>query len=98
MARGTGWLSANASAITAAPAQSLTETVTVNPAGLAPGAYVGTLGFHIAETNTDHIVTILLVVPKTAPCTATQLLPVVTNLEGSFQIAAASPFRCKHKW
>jgi uncharacterized protein (TIGR03437 family) len=91
MARGTGWLSANASAITAAPAQSLTETVTVNPAGLAPGAYVGTLGFHIAETNTDHIVTILLVVPKTAPCTATQLLPVVTNLEGSFQIAAGFP-------
>jgi uncharacterized protein (TIGR03437 family) len=91
MARGSGWLSANASGTTVSPAQSLTETVTVNPAALAAGVYVGTLGIHIAETNTDHMVTVLLVVPKAAPCTATQLLPVVTNLEGSFQVAAGFP-------
>ncbi|HEV3199244.1 MAG TPA: hypothetical protein VGZ73_15130, partial [Bryobacteraceae bacterium] len=85
-AQGNNWFSV------AASTQPLTETVSVNAAGLASGVYVGTLDIHIAETNTDYPVEIMLVVPKAgASCTPTQLLPVFTNLEGAFPRPAGFP-------
>ena len=81
-AKGSNWFGATANG--------LTETVTVNATGLAPGTYVGTLDIHIAETNSDYPIEVLLVV-KGATCTPRQLLPVFTNLEGGFRRMAGSP-------
>ncbi|MEO7143020.1 MAG: hypothetical protein ABI165_05895, partial [Bryobacteraceae bacterium] len=90
-AQGNGWFTVSAGG-TVTSAQPLTETISVNPAGLAPGVYLGTLDLHIAETNTDNAVTVMLVAPKSAgSCTPTQLLPVFTNLAGAFQATAGLP-------
>lgn len=80
-AKGNGWFSASGSS---------PVTVSVNTAGLAPGVYLGTLNIHLAENNSDHPVTVMLVVPKSS-CTATQLLPVFTNLPGGFTMTAGLP-------
>jgi uncharacterized protein (TIGR03437 family) len=98
-AEGNGWFTATPSAATLTSAQPLTETIAVNTTGLAPGTYLGTMDIHLAETNSDYLVSVELVVPKSIPsssgtgtaCTPTQLLPVFTNLEGGFQTAAAVP-------
>ena len=82
-ASGSGWFTAKAAGSTV--------TVTPNASGLGTGVYTGTLDIHIAETATDHMVTVLLVVPAKAPCIPSRQLPVVTNLEGGFQIAAGFP-------
>ena len=89
-ANGGGWLAATGSAGSASSTQPLTETVAVNTAGLKPGVYVGSLDLHLAETNSDRLVEVLLVV-KAAGCTAKRLLPVITNLEGGFQKTAGVP-------
>jgi len=89
-AKASGWFTATASAPTLTSAQALTETVSVNAAGLAPGVYPGVLNIHFAETNADVPVEVLLVV-KAASCTPTELLPVLTNLEGGFQRMAGLP-------
>jgi len=98
-AEGNGWFTATPSAATLTSAQPLTETIAVNTTGLAPGTYLGTMDVHLAETNSDYLVSVELVVPKSIPsssgtgtaCTSTQLLPVFTNLEGGFQALAAVP-------
>lgn len=89
-ASGNGWFTATASAGTVTSAQPLTETIAVNSASLAPGVYLGSMDIHIAETNTDYPVEVLLVV-KAASCTPTQLLPAITNLGGGFQMTAGIP-------
>jgi len=68
-----------------------TLTVNANPAGLARGIYAGTLDVHVQENNSDTPVEILLIVKPAGTCTATQLLPVFTNLEGAFQRQAGRP-------
>jgi uncharacterized protein (TIGR03437 family) len=89
-ANGTGWLSAKASASMATSSAPVTETVSVNASGLAPGAYIGTLDIHAAETNSDLPVEVVLVV-RGASCTPKQLIPAFTNLEGAFQRTAGLP-------
>jgi uncharacterized protein (TIGR03437 family) len=85
-----GWFIATSSASALTNTQPLTETVTVNAAGLKSGVYVGSLDVHLAETNTDYPVEVLLIV-RGSSCTPTQLLPVITNLAGGFQKTAGIP-------
>ena len=82
-ASGNGWFTAVSSGTTLTSSQPLTETVAVNSASLAPGVYLGSMDIHFAETNTDNLVEVLLVV-KGASCTPKQLLPVIPNLSGGF--------------
>ncbi len=89
-ASGSGWLTVTSAASTITSALPLEQTFNVNAAGLAPGVYLGSLDNHIVETNTDHLVQVLLVV-KGPSCTPKQLLPVITNLEGGFQRSAGIP-------
>jgi len=89
-ASGNGWFTAMESAGTLTSTQPLTETITVNPAGLKPGVYLGSMDVHVTETNTDYPVEVLLVV-RAASCTPTRLLPVITNLPAGFAKTAGIP-------
>jgi uncharacterized protein (TIGR03437 family) len=89
-ANGSGWFTASSSASTVTSAQPLTETIAVNSSALSPGVYLGSLDVHFAETNTDQLLAVLLVV-KDASCTPTQLLPLITNLSGGFLETAGIP-------
>lgn len=88
---GANWLNVSPTQGTATAAQPLTESVTVQPKGLAPGVYNGTVVFQNANDNSTYPVAVQLVVPKSAPCTPTQLLPVITNLGAGFETTAALP-------
>lgn len=86
------WLTAASSGSVLAAGQSLTETVSVNTAGLAAGVYQGTLTIAAKETGSSYPVAVALVVaPATGGCTPTQLVPVFTNLANAFQIPAGEP-------
>lgn len=89
-ASGDGWFTATSSGSTVTSTQPLTETIAVNPSGLTPGVYLGSIDVHLAETNTDYPVAVLLLV-KTASCTPTHLFPMITNLGGGFQATAGIP-------
>lgn len=82
--QGQGWF-----AVTSA--QALDETVTVNPAGLAPGVYQGVLKLKVAETSATYPVAIVLVVRPSSVCTPTRLLPVLTRTADNFQSTAGLP-------
>ena len=88
---GANWLSFSPAQGTATAAQPLTESITVQPKGLLPGVYNGTVVFQNTNDNSTYPVAVQLVVPKPAPCTPTQLLPVITNLGAGFEITAALP-------
>lgn len=94
---GNGWFSVTPSAGTVTSAQPLIETIAINAAGLTPGVYTGTVDIHLAETNSDYVATVALILPKTgsatsgAPCTPTLLVPIFTNLQGGFQVPAGIP-------
>jgi uncharacterized protein (TIGR03437 family) len=105
--QGSGWLSTTSFSNEATSAEPFAETVNVNTTGLAPGVYLGTLDLHVAETNADYPVAVMLVAPpssataaadaaveahaQAASCMPTQLLPVFTNLEEGFVTAAGIP-------
>jgi uncharacterized protein (TIGR03437 family) len=91
--QGSNWLTATSSAATVTTASPLSVTVAVNAAGLTPAVYQATLDIHLAETNTDYLVPVTLVVPAASQtsCTPTQLLPVFSSLEGGFQTPAGIP-------
>ncbi|SPF56631.1 hypothetical protein SBA4_900001 [Candidatus Sulfopaludibacter sp. SbA4] len=88
--QGNGWLSVSGSGTSLTASQPVTETVTVTADGLAAGVYTGTVDIHIAETASDYAIAVLLVVAG-GGCQPTQLLPVVTSLEGNFQRTAGVP-------
>jgi uncharacterized protein (TIGR03437 family) len=103
----TAWFGVSSPSASLTAGQTLSETLQVSVAGLAAGTYSGTLDFHVAQPAADYFVPVLLVVPQSqaapsiarpgasaaavAACTATQLLPVFTNLTGGFTATAGIP-------
>lgn len=87
------WLTGSASAATVQAGLPVKETLSVDTKGLAPGVYTGALYEDLTATNTDYPVTVTLVVtpPAISTCFPSQLLPVVTNLGGGFELLTAQP-------
>ncbi len=86
------WLTPSASATALQAGHPITETLSVNSKGLAPGVYNGVLYEVAAGAVTEASATVLLVVtPASSTCTATQLLPVLTDLEPNFEFTAGLP-------
>jgi uncharacterized protein (TIGR03437 family) len=95
----TSWLSVAPATSTITNATPLTETLTVNTSGLAPGVYYGTL-YQQVESGQQYPAAVLLVITASAPasdarphtaCAPTQLLPVFTLLGNSFAATAGLP-------
>lgn len=88
---GANWLTLSPSEGTATAAQPLLASVSVQPKALTPGVYNGTVVFQNTNDNSTYPIAVQFVVPKSAPCTPTQLLPVITNLGAGSEITAALP-------
>lgn len=59
---GTGWLAVSPSVGSVAAGTPATPSVTVSPGTLAPGIYLGQIGFIFKEPNTIHNITVLFIV------------------------------------
>ncbi len=90
VASGGTWLKATAPSTNLISGAPITQTVTVNAIGLAPGIYGGTLQ-ESNGTNSYPIAVVLVVTAASGTCTPTQLLPVFTNLYNNFELPAAFP-------
>ena len=88
---GADWLTVSPAAGTATAAQPLTATITAQTTGLQPGVYQGSVVFQDSNDGSAYPVSVQLVVPPAASCTATQLLPVISNLSTGSNITAALP-------
>ena len=84
------WLQASLASGTATSSQPLVESVSVNTAGLAVGVYNSALTFQDSAGN-FYAVPVQLIVPQSAPCTPTQLLPMFTNIGDGFEQTAGLP-------
>ena len=86
------WLTAASSASVLAAGQSLSETVSVNTAGLTAGVYRSTLTIAAKETGSSYPIAVALVVaPATGGCTPSELVPVFSNLANGFQVPGGEP-------
>jgi adhesin/invasin len=88
--QGSNWLTAVSSSPSLTSGLPITQTVSVNPAGLAPGVYRATLSENVAETSLNYPVNVVLVVAS-ANCTPSQLVPVLSSLGNRFQVTAGLP-------
>ena len=87
------WLTGKASSTSLQAGQPITETLSVDATGLASGIYTGTLYESVTDTGAQSAMTVLLIVTPASgtACTATQLLPVITNLGANFELQAGLP-------
>jgi uncharacterized protein (TIGR03437 family) len=86
------WFSIFYTAFSVSASAPVTLTVTVNPAGLTPGPYTGTVSVQNSSDLSIYQVSILLVVtPPGGQCTPTQLLPMLTSLGAGFDVPSAVP-------
>jgi uncharacterized protein (TIGR03437 family) len=88
---GANWLAVSPSNGNVTAAQPLLGSITLQPSILKPGVYNGTVVLQNTNDNSTYSVSVQLVVPRPAPCTPAQLLPVITNLGPSSEIIAAQP-------
>ena len=86
------WFTVGSSTTSFTSAQPITQTVTVNTTGLAPGIYDGIVHQFESTAKKDYPVRVLLVVtPSSGVCTPTKLLPVLTSLTTGFQVTVGDP-------
>jgi uncharacterized protein (TIGR03437 family) len=99
-ADGTAWLSVSpATGTTSAPAPAQTG-ISVNPAGLKPGVYLGSVSYSLSAAAV-RTVNVTLTVEPNAPasserhaqtaCAPTQIVPTQTGLVNNFAAAASWP-------
>ena len=92
VASGPMWFTISPAQGTIASGQTATVQVQANVASLPAGIYRGTLTLTFPQDNVTRTVDLLLVTGQTtAPCTATQLLPVFSKLGANFGLSAAWP-------
>jgi uncharacterized protein (TIGR03437 family) len=90
---GAHWLAVSPSSGTATAALPFAGTVAVQAGNLSPGVYTGTVILQdTGNNNNSYSTSVQLIVPKSAPCVPTQLLPILTNLGVGSQVTAAIPF------
>ena len=91
---GLKWLGVASSSNSLQSSQPITQTVSVNTVGLglAPGVYSGMVLDEVTASQTIYQIPVFLIVtPAFGECNATQLVPVLTNLNVDFEIPAALP-------
>ena len=91
--QGSNWLKISSSAPNLLSGHPMTQTVSANPSGLAPGVYRALLSENVVENMSTYLVAIDLVVASGTPgsCTPTQLVPVLTSLGNHFQATTGLP-------
>ena len=94
--QGSNWLTVASSSNSLTAGLPITQTVSVNPAGLAPGVYRATLSENVTETSLNYPVNVVLVVAS-ASCTPTQLVPLISSLGDRFQVTAGLPLTLEAK-
>lgn len=102
---GNSWLSVSPMTGTTAASSPAQSSVTVSPAGLAPGVYRGNISYSLAAAAVPSVnVTLVVEAPSQTPnlrasaspsaapsCTATQIVPTQTGLVNNFAAAASMP-------
>jgi uncharacterized protein (TIGR03437 family) len=88
---GANWLTVSPATGTAITTQPFTATIMVQPQSLLPGVYQGSVVFQNTNDSSTYPVSVQLIVPNPAPCTPTQLLPIVVNLSTGSNIFTALP-------
>jgi uncharacterized protein (TIGR03437 family) len=85
------WLTVTSSSQALTSFQPITQTVSVNAVGLAPGVYTGAVHETVSGTAQSPIPITLIVTPASGVCTPTELLPMVTSPAANFEITTALP-------
>jgi len=102
VAQGSGWLTAKSASSTVATGQPVAIALTPNIAGLAAGAYTGTLKLTFSDGSARVVPLALTLAPAgsasstsrfrpAASCTAAKLVPVVTAISSGFSLPAGWP-------
>ena len=88
---GANWLTVTPASGTVTAAQPLNASITVQTGNLQPGVYQGSVVFQSTSDDSTYPVSVQLIVPHPAPCTPTQLVPILSNLSIGSNITAALP-------
>jgi uncharacterized protein (TIGR03437 family) len=89
---GHSWLSASPASFGTLPGAAAQSQISVNPAGLSPGVYYGTVNYAgPAATVRGVNVTMIVLPPGSSPCTPAQAIPVPLSLLNGFAATVSRP-------